>query len=215
MAWKDAQGNEIDTSGVDAKTLDVVGKIIGGAVASATAGMKTTITEAVTAAVSEHVQPLAAKVEEMGKAKPSGQEPKGDDSKRTDLEKAIEAALGSALAPVLESVNALKSEREQEKAGRTSRQIAEQFVGSKYPNLKGKAALISRLAAQGLKSEADAQRGFDAWKAEQAEFGIDVEKQLSASPEGEGAKDQGKGGDAEAEAAKSKKIEDIKRRGAA
>lgn len=213
--FKDKDGNVIDIKGVDENTINVVGLIIEGQMA----GVRTAITEQVSSAVGqavgkvveEQIKPLA---DQVAKVKPAEKTPgqPGDDANKSEIQKAIEAAV----APVLETVNSLKQEREGEKAAQTSRQLAQSYVENHRPNLRGKDRLVARIAGAGVKGEEDCQKVVAEWEAEMKDLlGDDGFSKLSADAEGEGAKDTPKGSEAEAEKAKADRIKDIKQRGAA
>lgn len=125
----------------------------------------------------------------------------------SDIQKAIEAAL----KPVLDTVTALKTEREGELKAKTSRSLAEQLVGKERPNLRGKDRLVARIAGAGVTTEEEARKVMAEWDAEMKDLlGEDGFKGLSASPQGEGAKTQAKGTDAEKAQAKADLLKTIK-----
>lgn len=179
MDWKDKDGNEIDTSGADEKTLGVVGQIIEGALHQVQEAVGERVTKAVSKVVDEQVKPLADRIEKLKPAE-GGKGGKGGDETDNPVLAAIQelrADLGS-----------LKEEREREKAGRTAREIAERYVSQHRPNLRGKERLIARIAAAGVKSDEDAKRVLAEWEEEMRDvLGEDGFKRMSADPEGEGA----------------------------
>jgi hypothetical protein len=179
MGWKDKDGNEIDTSGADEKTLGVVGQIIEGALHQMQEAVGERVTQAVSTVVDEQVKPLADRIEKLKPAE-GGKGGKGGGETDNPVLAAIQelrADLGS-----------LKEEREREKAGRTAREIAERYVAEHRPNLRGKERLIARIAAAGVKSDEDAKRVLAEWDEEMRDvLGEDGFKRMSADPEGEGA----------------------------
>lgn len=209
--YKDKTGAVIDLAGVDEKVVNVVGLIVEGQMASVATSIQEAVATAVGKVVTEQIKPLADKVEGMKTAEPKkpgeggGTGGGGGGGEQSDLLKALNA--------LTETVNGLKTEREGEKAAATSRGLAEQFVTKHRPNLKGKEVLIKRIADAGVKTEDDARKVAEAWDAEmKTVLGEEGFKSLSASPQGEGAKEQPKGGDAETAAAKEKLLKDIKER---
>lgn len=207
MEYTDKDGNKIYISGVDEKTIGVVGKIVEGAMHRAQAGITETVTTAIGDAVTKHVAPLAEKVETISKAKPA--DPKPDDKKTPDGDSETLTLLRS----LSETVTSLKTEREQERGAQTARQVAEAYVAQHRPNLKGKDVLIGRIAAAGVKDEAGAKAVAEAFDKEMRQMlGDEGFKQLSADPSGEGAKDQPKGSEAERAQAKEALLAQIKNR---
>lgn len=205
MDFLDKDGKKIDTTGADEKTLGVVAAIVGGEIHRAQAGMSDAVATTVEKAVADKIAPLAEKVETIGNSKPT--DPKPTEGEKTDTQKAIEAAV----APLLELVNGMKTEREQEKTSQTARQVAETFVKQHRPNLKGKEVLIDRIAAAGVTDEAGAKKVSEAFDTEMKSLLGDEEfAKLTANPEEEGAKEKPKGDEAERAAAKQALIENIK-----
>lgn len=203
-ALKDADGKPIDTSKIDPTTLALVSGVVA---ALPDAADTDAITESVREKLGEQFSAIETKIgdlsKKLGEGKPSG------DPKKTKDDDGPLAQIQELLGGLSEKITKLESDRDAERQGATVKQVASAYVEANYPNLKAKDRLTARLVAAGVKDEKEAKSVAESVLDEWRDAGVDVDRQLSASPSGEGGKTP-EGDDAAEE--KRKKLEELKNR---
>ena len=211
MEFKDRDGRVIDfkAAGFSEAQMGVLGTIIGASVSGGLEALGAKLASSVGASIDTKLKPLGDELAALKAAAPT----KKDEPPRKDGDGGVSEAIAAAIKPLTAPGTALAGERKAEREQRESRERAAAWVAKNYPNFRGREVLIARLAATNPKDDEAVRTAFEAFKAEQiAIVGEAFEKSLSAKPEGEGAKPPEK--DADAEAAKKAKIEELRKRGA-
>lgn len=147
-----------------------------------TKAFDTKISEAV-APITSRIEQVEGKVKEAPKPTPSTGDPLGKGGGGGD-------GLNDVLASIrtlTEKVDIVVTERSAERSRSASRTLVDEVVAKKYPNLKGKSAVMKKLYAAEPKDEAALEALIEQEKNYAAEMGFDT-KAFGADPSGENGK---------------------------
>lgn len=175
------------------------------------------MTKAFDAKITEAVTPITSRVEQVEgkvKAAPPATPPASTDplaKPATGGDNAVIQTLVDSINKLTEKVEGVVSERDAEKSKSAARRLVDETVAKKYPNLKGKPAVMAKLYAAEPKDEAALDALVESEKAYAAALGLDT-KVFGSDPATENGK-PGEGSDSASEEEKAKaKAEDIKKR---
>lgn len=172
------------------------------------------------ARITQAVSPITSRVEQMeGKINEASKTPTptgdplnkgGDGGGGGDGFKDVLASIKT----LSEKVDTVVNERDEERTRRAARALVDEVVGKKYPNLKGKQAVMDKLYAAQPKDEAALDALVEAEKKYAEALGLDGKAfgAASASPESESGK-PGNGSDGASEEEKNKaRADEIRKR---